>query len=142
MIPRIEIAPLFEGHSPGRDRTDAAIMAAAESSGFLTVTGIPGDALSPELRRTLLAIFSLPEAEKRKLYRWSTDPSRPNVYRGWFPLQAGHPTYKEGIDMGPDAAYGPERSRVNDCRRQAGRNRHSASAAGRGTSGTAGRSAT
>jgi isopenicillin N synthase-like dioxygenase len=29
-------------------------------------------------------------------------PGNANVYRGWFPLQDGHPTYKEGTDLGPD----------------------------------------
>jgi len=114
MIPRIDIATLFDGPSPARADTDAAIMKAAGESGFLTVSGIPGDALSAARRRLLLSIFTLPEAEKRSLYRWSTDPSRPNVYRGWFPLQPGHPTYKEGIDMGPDAAHGPGRTTPGD----------------------------
>jgi isopenicillin N synthase-like dioxygenase len=47
-----------------------------------------------------------PIPEIRKLWRWNFDPSRPNVYRGWFPAQAGQATYKEGIDMGPDLAWG------------------------------------
>jgi len=34
-------------------------------------------------------------------------PANPNVYRGWFPRQTGFLTSKEGIDMGPDVAYGP-----------------------------------
>lgn len=108
-IPRIDIAPLFDGPSPARDSADRAIMTAAAETGFLTVTGLPGDTLNPETRRRLLAIFSLPEAEKKQLYRQNFDASRPNVYRGWFPLQPGEPTWKEGIDLGPDVAYGPDR---------------------------------
>lgn len=114
MIPRIDISPLFAGPSRARDAADAAIMEAAGDIGFLTVTGLPGNALSPETRRTMLSIFGLPETEKRKLYRWNFDPARPSVYRGWFPLQPGHPTYKEGIDMGPDAAHGPDRTAPGD----------------------------
>jgi isopenicillin N synthase-like dioxygenase len=104
MIPHIDISALFDRPSAARDAVDAASMAAAGDAGFMTVSGLPDDALSASLRRRMLSIFSLPEAEKRTLWRWSFDRSRPNVYRGWFPLQSGHPTYKEGIDMGPDVA--------------------------------------
>ena len=55
----------------------------------------------------MLRLFALPEAERRKLWRQKFAPQQPNVYRGWFPLQEGHTTYKEGIDIGPDLAYGP-----------------------------------
>jgi isopenicillin N synthase-like dioxygenase len=40
------------------------------------------------------------------LWRQKFDAGHANVYRGWFPLQEGHQTYKEGIDIGPDIAYG------------------------------------
>jgi isopenicillin N synthase-like dioxygenase len=62
--------------------------------------------LGPAQRRLLLSLFALPEADIRKLWRWNFDPAQTNVYRGWFPLQNGLPTYKEGIDMGPDLAWG------------------------------------
>lgn len=114
MIPLIDIAPLFDGPSPARDRAEAQVMEAAREIGFMTVTGVPGDTLSPARRRAILSIFALPEAEKRKLYRQNFDPERPNVYRGWFPAVEGLPTYKEGIDMGPDAAHGPERTTPGD----------------------------
>src|SRR6185369_15154537 len=64
--------------------------------------GLPGRALAAETRKRLLAIFALKDAEKRALSRRSFAPENANVYRGWFPLQDGHPTYKEGIDIGPD----------------------------------------
>ena len=113
-IPVIDISSLFAGPSAQRDETDRQIMTAAASSGFMTVTGLPGDILSPEVRRTLLSIFNLPDDKKRLLYRWNFDPARSNVYRGWFPLTPGHPTWKEGIDMGPDVAYGPDRVEPGD----------------------------
>jgi isopenicillin N synthase-like dioxygenase len=113
MIPRIDISSLFGAPSQARESTDAAIREAAADIGFMTVQGVPGDALSPALRRQMLELFALPESEKRKLYRWAFDKSRPNVYRGWFPLQTGHPTYKEGIDLGPDVVH-RDRVRAGD----------------------------
>jgi isopenicillin N synthase-like dioxygenase len=109
MIPAIDIAPLFGPASPARDACDRAIAAAAAETGFMTVTGIPDrELLSAALRRALLAIFALPAAAKARLARRTFDATRPNVYRGWFPLQAGEFSYKEGIDIGPDVAY-PDR---------------------------------
>lgn len=109
MIPRIDIAPLFGPSAPARAATDAAILAAAGRWGFLTVTGLPGDTLSAATRRRLLAFFDLPEAARRPLLRRSFAPENPNLYHGMFPLQPGHPTWKEGIDMGPDVAHGAGR---------------------------------
>lgn len=102
MIPTIDIAPLFTATGPARDAANAAIVAAAREIGFMTVTGLPGDALSAATRKRLLAIFALPEARKRAMCRHSFVAENPNVYRGWFPLQDGYPTYKEGTDLGPD----------------------------------------
>jgi isopenicillin N synthase-like dioxygenase len=102
MVPAINIAALFAGATAARDRTDRAILAAAQDIGFMAVTGIPGDVLSAAFRKRLLALFTLPDTHKRSLCRRSFVPENPNVYRGWFPLQDGYPTYKEGIDIGPD----------------------------------------
>ena len=106
-IPRIDISALFGQDPAARSGVDAAILAAARSAGMLVITGLPAWAvLDPARRRMLLSLFTLPEADIRKLWRWNFDPARPNVYRGWFPLQNGLTTYKEGIDIGPDLAYG------------------------------------
>jgi isopenicillin N synthase-like dioxygenase len=105
MIPVIDISPLFGPPGPSRDAADRAVMAAASGIGFMTITGFAGAALLvPERRAALLAIFALPDAEKAELLRWNFDPSRKNVYRGWFPLQQGTASHKEGIDIGPDIA--------------------------------------
>ena len=106
-IPTIDIAALL-GDDPGaRARVDQEIQQAACGAGMMLITGLPGWAeLNPQRRRQLLQLFSLPEQEIRKLWRWNFDPSRPNVYRGWFPLQNGLATYKQGIDMGPDLVHG------------------------------------
>ncbi|TGQ17621.1 MULTISPECIES: 2OG-Fe(II) oxygenase family protein [unclassified Mesorhizobium] len=104
-IDTIAIAPLFGPPSPARDQTDSRIMAAASGIGFMAIRDFPGDdSLTPQNRARLLAIFSLPEAEKEKLLRWNFDHTKQNVYRGWFPLQPTAVSYKEGIDMGPDIA--------------------------------------
>lgn len=109
MIPVIGIAPLFGAPGPARDAADRQVFEAATRIGFMTVTGLPVDVpIGPDMRRQLLRLFSLPEAEKRKLWRQKFDSNRPNVYHGWFPLQDGFATFKEGIDMGPDVAYGAE----------------------------------
>ena len=101
MIPTIDIAPLFGG-AGARTDTDAVILRTAREIGFMTVTGIPSDALAPATRRKLLAIFALPEAAKRAMCRRTFVTENANLYRGWFPLQEGFPTYKEGTDLGPD----------------------------------------
>jgi len=109
MIPAIDIAPLYGPDGAARRACDRAIAAAAATTGFMTVQGLPdAELLSPALRRALLSIFELPAADKARLLRRAFDASRPNVYRGWFPLQPGEFSYKEGIDIGPDVAY-PER---------------------------------
>ena len=108
MVPRIDVSALFSTAGP-RAATDAAILEAAGNSGFMTVCGLPpGVPIDPASRRALLRLFELPAAETRKLWRQKFDPTHRNVYRGWFPLQDGHETYKEGIDLGPDLALRPE----------------------------------
>jgi isopenicillin N synthase-like dioxygenase len=105
MIPHVDIAPLFGPPSPTRDAADDAIYRAAAHPGFLTASG--HGRLAPHddaTRARLLAIFALPEGETRPLWRRKFDPAHANVYRGWFPLQQGERTHKEGIDIGPDIA--------------------------------------
>ena len=106
-IPRVDLSALFGGDETARAQVDRAVQRAAKTAGMLVLTGLPAwAALDPSQRRRLLGLFDLPAHEIRKLWRWNFDPARPNVYRGWFPLQDGLATYKEGIDMGPDVAYG------------------------------------
>jgi isopenicillin N synthase-like dioxygenase len=106
-IAEIEILSLFGPASRARDATDQAIMSAAQEHGFMIVKGLPPEVpFDVASRRNLLRLFGLPEAELRKLWRQKFDPEQKNVYRGWFPAQEGAVTCKEGIDMGPDCAYG------------------------------------
>jgi isopenicillin N synthase-like dioxygenase len=107
MIPVIDIAALFGPASDERNAADNAIAEAAAGIGFMTVAGFPGsELLSRERRADLLQVFAIPEAEKAKLLRWNFDHTKNNVYRGWFPLQRGGASYKEGIDIGPDIVRG------------------------------------
>ena len=107
-IPMIDVGPLFGGPSTRRDSVDAEIMAASAESGFFVATGFaPTVPLDTTTRADLFRIFDLPDAQIRRLWRRKFDPSRPNLYRGWFPAQGGFLTCKEGIDMGPDVAHGP-----------------------------------
>ncbi len=103
MIPIIDITPLFRGPETDRATCDAAILEAATGIGFLQITG-PADLLpaTAETRRDLLRLFALPQPSLHRLTRARFAPANPNVYRGFFPLQEGFPTYKQGIDLGPD----------------------------------------
>jgi isopenicillin N synthase-like dioxygenase len=106
-IPLINIGSLFGDRSRKRDLTDRAIMTAAATSGFMVVTDLPPDVpAGRSARADLLRLFDLPQSETRKLWRQKFDPAHRNVYRGWFPLQKGFLTAKEGIDMGADVLHG------------------------------------
>ena len=106
-IPLVDVAPLFEADPAAAASVDAALSAAARDVGFVCIHGMPRDAvLDPTDRAELLAIFALDDAHKRRLYRRKFAPENQNVYRGWFPVQPGNLTAKEGIDLGGDVAHG------------------------------------
>ena len=106
-VPIIDIAPLFEKPTTARDDTDRAILAAAHNIGFLSIVGLPPEMpLDVQSRADLLRIFALETAVQRSLWRQKFEPANPNVYRGWFPLQPGNVTAKEGIDLGADVLHG------------------------------------
>ena len=119
-IPHIDVSALFGAPSAARERTDQAIKDAAATSGFFVAQGFPPNIpVGRDTLRDLLRVFRLPPSEIRRLWRQKFDPSHPNVYRGWFPPQQGFLTSKEGIDLGPDVAYGPSVVRVDDPLREA-----------------------
>jgi isopenicillin N synthase-like dioxygenase len=114
-IPIIDVSPLFSGEGEDRARTDQAILRAAAAPGFFLARNLPRTVpIDRESRLELLRLFDLPEREIRPLWRRKFDPSHSNVYRGWFPLQIGFLTSKEGIDLGPDVAYGSSLARGDD----------------------------
>ncbi|MBI2253772.1 MAG: isopenicillin N synthase family oxygenase [Proteobacteria bacterium] len=110
MIPIIDARPLFGPAGPSRNATDAAILSAATDSGFMILDHLP----SPVPVERLLRLFDLPAETTRRLWRQKFEPANANVYRGWFPLQDGRPTYKEGLDSGPDIAHGSARIQLGD----------------------------
>ncbi len=106
-IPLVDIAPLFDSQRTDWQTLDRELAAAARDIGFVCVTGLPREAApGPADRAHLLAIFRLEEAAKRRLYRRKFAPENSNFYRGWFPLQPGNLTAKEGIDIGGDLIHG------------------------------------
>lgn len=95
-------------------------MAAAAAPGFALVNGFPADVpVGRAARANLLRLFELPEQETRKLWRQKFDSTHPNVYRGWFPLQTGFLTAKEGIDIGGDVVHGSSLVCIGDPLREA-----------------------
>ena len=103
----IDVGALFAPRSPERDTTDAAILDAAGAVGFLSIVGLPAHVpLGRQARADLLRIFLLDDVAMRGLWRRKFAPQNSNIYRGWFPVQPGNLTSKEGIDIGADVAYG------------------------------------
>ena len=105
MLPVVDIAPLFGPPTDVRDQTDDAVMASAADPGFIQVTGFPGlSQIAAENRARLKTIFGASAAVKRRMMRVNFNPESANIYRGWYPTQAGVRSFKEGIDIGPDVA--------------------------------------
>ena len=106
-IPVVDVSSLFHSRSSERDATDAAILAAAGDTGFLTIVGLPASVpIGAVARADLLRIFGLEKSVLQRLWRRKFAPQNSNLYRGWFPVQPGNLTSKEGIDLGADVAYG------------------------------------
>jgi len=119
-IPVIDVAALFGAPTAARERADRAVMSAAALSGFFVARGFPpGFPIDRRSRADLLRVFQLPDRDIRALWRQKFDASHANIYRGWFPLQKGSLTSKEGIDLGPDVAYGPSVVCLDDPLREA-----------------------
>jgi isopenicillin N synthase-like dioxygenase len=108
LIPTVDVGALFAADPQARAATDRAIMDAAVGTGFMLIDAVPEQVpTGQKVRADLLRLFGLPAASLEPLWRQKFAPAHPNVYRGWFVLQRGFPTAKEGIDMGADVAYGP-----------------------------------
>lgn len=106
-IPVVDVAPLLHSAPAAWQVPDRALAAAVRDIGFVCIRGLPDEAApGPAGRARLLALFGLDEAGKRRLYRRKFAPENPNIYRGWFPLQPGNLTSKEGIDIGGDLVHG------------------------------------
>jgi isopenicillin N synthase-like dioxygenase len=114
-VPVVDVSALFQPESTARSATDAAILRAAGDVGFLTIVGLPASVpVGRGSRANLLRIFHLKQSVLHDLWRRKFEPRNPNVYRGWFPVQPGNLTSKEGIDIGGDVAYGAAVIDAND----------------------------
>lgn len=114
-VPMVDVSALFQPRSTERDATDATILRAAGDIGFLSIVGLPANVPAGRtVRADLLRIFRLEQSVQRRLWRRKFEPRNPNVYRGWFPVQPGNLTCKEGIDIGADVAYGAAVTDSND----------------------------
>lgn len=102
----VDVSALDAGPGPARDAMDRALGQAAEQLGFLVISGAPIEAVTdPADLERLLAIFALPEAEKRRLMNRRNAPENPNRYRGFFIAERpGETRRREGFDHGSDAA--------------------------------------
>jgi isopenicillin N synthase-like dioxygenase len=119
-VPIIDVGALFGPAGGARDAVDTAIACAAADIGFLTIVGCePFAPVGPEARAALLRIFSLDPGVLRRLWRRKFAPANANLYRGFFPLQPGNVTSKEGIDLGPDLVHGSAVVRPDDPLREA-----------------------
>lgn len=106
-VPLVDVSALFQPKSAKRNATDAAIFRAAGDIGFLSIVGLPAEVpIGHAARADLLRVFRLDQAVLHSLWRRKFEPRNPNIYRGWFPVQPGNLTSKEGIDIGADVAYG------------------------------------
>jgi isopenicillin N synthase-like dioxygenase len=111
----VHIDALFRDSCLERDTADRALFRAACEMGFVSVTGLPPDVpLGRAARARVLRIFELEAAVLRTLWRRKFEPRNSNIYRGWFPVQPGNLTSKEGIDLGADVAYGAAFTSDND----------------------------
>jgi isopenicillin N synthase-like dioxygenase len=106
-IPLIDVGSLFAPASPARDAADRAILAAASSRGIMTITGLPDDVpIGADARRELLRVFALPAALLQERASNTTDPSRPFASCGYIPCRSSRAFYYDGMQIGPDIAYG------------------------------------
>ncbi|HUS55459.1 MAG TPA: 2OG-Fe(II) oxygenase family protein [Thermohalobaculum sp.] len=96
MIPVIPIADILAGNA------DAALVEGGKQSGFLTISGVDAALGLAQARAGLLGFFAQDEAGRGQMLRHKYDPSRSNVYRGYFPCEPEKGALIEGVDIGPD----------------------------------------
>ena len=105
-IPVIDIAALFGTDATAKAATAAALKEAASSVGFLYVTG---HGLQPGLFEDMLAatrqFFSLPAAEKMRVYIGNSRNHRGYVPRGEEIFTIGTTDAKEAYDLSRDLAH-------------------------------------
>ncbi|MEM9370304.1 MAG: 2OG-Fe(II) oxygenase family protein [Pseudomonadota bacterium] len=98
MIPVIPADRVLAGSA------DREIMAGAEGSGFLTLSGVDAALDLAPLRDGMLGFFQADNAVRWSVVRHKYDPSSPHIYRGYFPPEGNGRSLLEGFDIGPDIA--------------------------------------
>lgn len=115
MIGIVDVSALFDAAAADSSvaEVDAALAGCASGLGFLSLVGLPERFTFTDRRVDNLAkIFALPAERLHELSRARYRDGSPNIYRGYFPPEAGKLAYKCGIDMGgelvDDTAPWPE----------------------------------
>ena len=103
MVEPVDVAPLLEGSASERDRVDAAIGAAASTTGVLVIAAPAGVDSDHRTRESLLRVFDLPGDRQRQLWRRAYAPENRSIYRGWSPRSFEAPV--DIYDLGPDVAH-------------------------------------
>lgn len=103
MVEPVDVAPLFERSASERDRVDAAIGAAASTTGVLVIAAPAGVDSDHRTRESLLRVFDLPGDRQRQLWRRAYAPENRSIYRGWSPRSFEAPV--DIYDLGPDVAH-------------------------------------
>ncbi|XP_046365943.2 2-oxoglutarate-dependent dioxygenase 33-like [Haliotis rufescens] len=75
------------------------LVRALETVGFLYVDNAPGVYMDTLLKNSK-RFFALSSAEKHMMAKHKWNPMNKNKYRGYFPLQPGETSYKEGFEIG------------------------------------------
>ncbi|XP_071119193.1 isopenicillin N synthase-like [Haliotis cracherodii] len=75
------------------------LVRALETVGFLYVDNAPGVDMDTLLKNSD-RFFALSSAEKHMMAKHKWNPMNKNKYRGYFPLQPGETSYKEGFEIG------------------------------------------
>ncbi|XP_046566875.1 2-oxoglutarate-dependent dioxygenase 33-like [Haliotis rubra] len=75
------------------------LVRALETVGFLYIDNAPGVDLET-LLKNCDTFFALSSAEKHMMAKHKWNPLNKNKYRGYFPLQPGESSYKEGFEIG------------------------------------------
>ncbi|PVD22984.1 hypothetical protein C0Q70_16244 [Pomacea canaliculata] len=98
----LPVIDLKKAQDPAK-RLDVArkLVHALETVGFLYIDNAK-DLDSQKLMTNTRWFFSLPDEEKQQLSRRQWNPFSRNRYRGYFPLQEGEISYKEGFEIGQE----------------------------------------
>lgn len=100
-IPTVNYQVLAKGNSDKSYNAEVACLAGACSEwGFAYLANMQRQELFSKMLEYSNSFFKLPEEEKRLLATTRSEPANKNRYRGYFPLNPGSNSYKEGFESG------------------------------------------